>query len=152
MEEITYLMTTSPQTQGPLLRIDLLTPVDTTLLAHHQPEKCTLADPCSGKVPISWPLKTNALLNCFGPVCFPSPPPAPTCCFALLAWCPKIELHLPSSQPRVSRVALLIIVVSGYLRLEKAMAPHSSTLAYKIPWTEELGKLQSMGSLRVGHK
>ena len=35
---------------------------------------------------------------------------------------------------------------------EKAMAPHSSTLAWKIPWTEEPGRLQSMGSLRVGHK
>ena len=34
---------------------------------------------------------------------------------------------------------------------EKAMAPHSSTLAWKIPWTEEPGTLQSMGSLRVGH-
>ena len=32
-----------------------------------------------------------------------------------------------------------------------AMAPHSSTFAWKIPWTEELGRLQSMGSLRVGH-
>ena len=31
------------------------------------------------------------------------------------------------------------------------MAPHSSTLAWKIPWTEESGGLQSMGSLRVGH-
>ena len=34
---------------------------------------------------------------------------------------------------------------------EKAMAPHSSTPAWKIPWTEEPGRLQSMGSLRVGH-
>ena len=34
---------------------------------------------------------------------------------------------------------------------EKAMAPHSSTLAWEIPWTEEPGRLQSMGSLRVGH-
>ena len=33
----------------------------------------------------------------------------------------------------------------------KAMAPHSSTLAWKIPWMEEPGRLQSMGSLRVGH-
>ena len=32
---------------------------------------------------------------------------------------------------------------------EKAMAPHSSTLAWKIPWTEEPGRLQSMGLLRV---
>ena len=35
--------------------------------------------------------------------------------------------------------------------LEKEMAPHSSTLAWKIPWTEEPGKLQSMGSQRVRH-
>ena len=34
---------------------------------------------------------------------------------------------------------------------EKAMATHSSTLAWKIAWMEELGRLQSMGSLRVGH-
>ena len=34
---------------------------------------------------------------------------------------------------------------------EKAMATHSSTLAWKIPWAEEPGGLQSMGSLRVGH-
>ena len=34
---------------------------------------------------------------------------------------------------------------------EKAMAPHSSTLAWKIPWMEEPGRLQSMGSLPVGH-
>ena len=35
--------------------------------------------------------------------------------------------------------------------LEKAMAPHSSTLAWKIPWTEEPSRLQSMGLLRVRH-
>ena len=35
--------------------------------------------------------------------------------------------------------------------LEKEMTTHSSTLAWKIPWTEEPGRLQSMGSLRVGH-
>ena len=34
--------------------------------------------------------------------------------------------------------------------MEKAMAPYSSTLAWKIPWMEEPGRLQSMGSLRVG--
>ena len=34
---------------------------------------------------------------------------------------------------------------------EKAMAPYSSTLGWKIPWMEEPGRLQSMGSLRVGH-
>ena len=35
--------------------------------------------------------------------------------------------------------------------MERAMAPHSSTLAWRIPWTEEPGRLQSMGSLRVRH-
>ena len=35
--------------------------------------------------------------------------------------------------------------------LSLTMAPHSSTLAWKIPWMEEPGRLQSMGSLRVGH-
>ena len=35
--------------------------------------------------------------------------------------------------------------------LKKAMAPHSSTLAWKIPWMEEPGELQSMGSLEVRH-
>ena len=37
------------------------------------------------------------------------------------------------------------------LGLAKAMAPHSSTLAWRIPWTKEPGKLQSMGSHRVRH-
>ena len=45
---------------------------------------------------------------------------------------------------------------SRFLRLDnkimkKAMAPHSSTLAWKIPWTEELGGLPSMGLHTVGH-
>ena len=35
--------------------------------------------------------------------------------------------------------------------LEKEMATHSSTIAWKMPWTEESGRLQSMGSQRVGH-
>ena len=43
---------------------------------------------------------------------------------------------------------------SGFVKLpssEKAMTTHSSTLAWKIPWMEEPGGLQSVGSLRVGH-
>ena len=35
--------------------------------------------------------------------------------------------------------------------MEKEMAPHSSILAWEIPWTEEPGKLRSMGSQRIGH-
>ena len=38
-----------------------------------------------------------------------------------------------------------------WVKSEKAMAPHSSTLARKIPWTEEPGRLQAMGSRRGGH-
>jgi len=37
------------------------------------------------------------------------------------------------------------------LESEKAMAPHSNTLAWKIPWMEEPGRLHSMGLLRLGH-
>ena len=46
-------------------------------------------------------------------------------------------------------VSALVIILSGHP--EKSMASHSSTLAWKIPWMEEPGRLQSMGSLRVGY-
>ena len=46
-------------------------------------------------------------------------------------------------------------LILGYINVqadkEKAMAAHSSALAWQIPWTEEPGRLQSMGSLGVGH-
>ena len=51
-----------------------------------------------------------------------------------------LRFHLPHSTCK-----------SLYPLSEKAMAPHSSTLAWKIPWAEEPGALQSMGSLRVQH-
>ena len=41
--------------------------------------------------------------------------------------------------------------IPGLGRWEKEMATHSSTLAWKIPWTEECSRLQSMGLQRVGH-
>ena len=57
-----------------------------------------------------------------------------------------IQVYAPSSNAEEAEVEWF------YKDLpEKAMAPHSSTLAWKIPWTEELVRLQSMGSLRVGH-
>ena len=49
------------------------------------------------------------------------------------------------------RSKCLLITSTIVWSLEKAMAPHSSTLAWKIPWTEEPGRLQSTGSLGVGH-
>ena len=50
-----------------------------------------------------------------------------------------------------SSFSLLSISVIYGFTLEKAMAPHSSTLTWKIPWMEEPGRLQSMGLLRLGH-
>ena len=47
-------------------------------------------------------------------------------------------------------VSFSIMVSSGYM-LEEEIATHSSTLAWKIPWMEEPGRLYSMGSQRVGH-
>ena len=48
-------------------------------------------------------------------------------------------------------VFTILLSVQKYYVLEKAMAPHSSSLAWQIPWIAEPGGLQSMGSLRVGH-
>ena len=54
--------------------------------------------------------------------------------------------------PGVSIVILSISISHAVVpSKEKAMAPHSSTLAWKIPWAEEPARLQSMGSLRVRH-
>ena len=50
-----------------------------------------------------------------------------------------------------SRLLGEISIMSDMYMMEKAMAPHSSTPAWKIPWMEEPGGLQSMGWLRVGH-
>ena len=58
---------------------------------------------------------------------------------------------ISSGLPLASHLAVPGISYIPVSSQEKAMAPHSSTLAWKIPWTEESGVLQSMGSLRVGH-
>ena len=51
----------------------------------------------------------------------------------------------------VRQVKLDMVIKQSCCAGQKVMAPHSSTLAWKIPWTEEPGRLQSMGSWRVGH-
>ena len=51
----------------------------------------------------------------------------------------------------VNRQVLLFLFGILAVTAEKAMAPHSSVLAWRIPWMEEPGRLQSTGSLRVGH-
>ena len=57
-----------------------------------------------------------------------------------------IQVNAPTTKAKDAGVELFYDDL-----LEKAMAPYSSTLAWKIPWMEEPGRLQSMGSLRVGH-
>ena len=63
--------------------------------------------------------------------------------------CPTIrgQAQILGSKAKTQTVIRATLEPEG----EKAMAPHSSTLAWKIPRTEEPGGLQSMGSLRVGH-
>ena len=63
----------------------------------------------------------------------------------------------PPGKPKNTEVGSLSLLQGIFLTqelsrglLEKDMATHSSTLAWKIPWTEEPGRLQSMGSQRVG--
>ena len=56
---------------------------------------------------------------------------------------PNLNAHQDSSQTIRKK---FVIWSSLEYPLEKAMAPHSSTLVWRIPWTEEPGKLQSMGT------
>ena len=77
----------------------------------------------------------------------PEPSPAPHLC-------PWNKLFSTKFVPKKLGTTALVDTPFPYLcqlLAEKAMAPHSSTPAWKIPWMEEPGRLQSMGSLRVGH-
>ena len=62
----------------------------------------------------------------------------------------KSLLQHHSSKASVLQHSTLIVQLL-YLYTETAMATHSNTLAWKIPWTEEPGRLRSMELLRVGH-
>ena len=66
------------------------------------------------------------------------------CCFTL-----KIPVHLLKLLPAMRDTWVRFLDWED--PLEKEMAIHSSTLAWKIPWTEEPDRLRSMGSQRVGH-
>ena len=73
-------------------------------------------------------------------------------CSTRISYIPRVwgkEWGSVSHGPHVGERARIWFTLELYT--EKAMAPHSSTLGWKIPWTEESGRLQSMGSLRVGH-
>ena len=74
--------------------------------------------------------------------------------FFLTFWRTLVSFHLkkyPFHLVDVKWYLIVVLICITLLTTEKAMAPHSSTLAWKIPWTEEPGELQSMGSQRVGH-
>ena len=60
------------------------------------------------------------------------------------------ELQIKAAVCSTSSPAHSFCLKELLMNSEKAMAPHSSTLAWKIPWVEEPGRLQSMGSWRVG--
>ena len=59
--------------------------------------------------------------------------------------------NLPAKQEMPPKQEMWVRCLGQEDPLEKEMATHSSTLAWKIPWMEEPGRLQSIGSLRVGH-
>ena len=64
------------------------------------------------------------------------------------------QLHLKESLSlnfKVFGSLKILFFPANDISSEKAVAPHSSSLAWKIPWTEEPGRLQSMGSIRVWH-
>ena len=77
------------------------------------------------------------------------------CVYTVKLSCSSSFVHLTGSLLLGGGVAVcnagLLKWLGPSLFSHKAMAPHSSTLAWKIPWMEEPGRLQSMGSLRVGH-
>ena len=91
-------------------------------------------------------LSSGSLMPAWGIICRIPRYPSSRVCFLS---CPCVERH---QSPQVIFKILFIYFLgcTGSL-LEKAMAPHSSTLAWKIPWTEGPDGLQSMGSLGVGH-
>ena len=74
--------------------------------------------------------------------------------YMTIPWCLSIQWTALLSADTVSCLGVPHNEEISYwlgIASEKAMATHSSTLVWKIPWTEEPGRLQSMGSLRVGH-
>ena len=85
----------------------------------------------------------------------------PTCVVAwsnVLVFYFRTHISYSWASPMAQRVKHLPGMQETWVRflgqedpLEKEMAIHSSTLAWKIPWTEKPGRLQSMGSQRVGH-
>ena len=71
--------------------------------------------------------------------------------FSCVSWIGRQILYHRATWEVPKYMLYLCILKYVASKPEKAMATHSSTLAWKIPWTEEPGRLQSMGWLRAGH-
>ena len=65
----------------------------------------------------------------------------------MVIWAPLVTQEVKN----LSAMWTWVLFLDQEYPLEKGMANYSSILAWKIPWTEETGRLQSMGSQRVGH-
>ena len=78
-------------------------------------------------------------------------PPSPSPTESKRLFYTSVSLLLSHIQRYCHHLSKFHIYALVYCTGEKAMTPHSSTLAWKIPWTEEPGGLQSMGSVPVGH-
>ena len=68
-----------------------------------------------------------------------------------LEWKRSVFIPIPKKGTAKECSNYCTIALTSHASMEKEMAIHSSTIAWKIPWTEEPGRLQSMGSQRVGH-
>ena len=79
------------------------------------------------------------------------PSPSPSASESKRLFYTSVSFLLSRTQGYRYHLSKFHIYVLVSVLAEKAMAPHSSTLAWKTPWMEEPGRLQSMGSLRVGN-
>ena len=68
---------------------------------------------------------------------------------SVASYCQRMSHCVPNPHPHTCYGQICSFSPQFNGSVEKAMAPHSSTLAWKIPWMEDPGRLQSMGSLRV---
>ena len=69
----------------------------------------------------------------------------------IFIWASQVALVVKNPPANAGNIRDTGSILSQEDPVEKDMATHSSILAWRITWTEELGRLQSMGSQRVGH-
>ena len=103
----------------------------------------------------------SVLISCFPRAILPPPPhavPSSLYCLFSVANAIRLNTHICIGSLVAQRLKRLPGMRETWVRslgredpLEKEMATHSSTLAWRIPWREEPGRLPSMGSQRVGH-